>query len=138
MYCRLCNFNTNNNIYFIQHCKTKSHIQKEDNILCCIRCDKEYKKITTLNNHRKNIHTIYKKDNINNSMWLGPLDNSLPKDSIPLRMVNLGNDLRTLLGVGYDNKLYIKNADEKNLLGITKSVNDLANRARAKIGRAHV
>jgi hypothetical protein len=62
---------------------------------------------------------LYSKDNINNSMWLGPLDNSLPNDSIPLRMITLANDLKTLLGVGYDNKLYKKDPDDKGNLNTT-------------------
>lgn len=62
---------------------------------------------------------LYKKDNINNSMWLGPLDNSLPNDIVPLRMVTLANDLVSLLGVGYDNKLYIKMPDPTGKLDLT-------------------
>lgn len=52
---------------------------------------------------------LYKKDNMDNTMWQGPIKNSLPNDNIPLRMVTLKPDLITLLGIGYDNKLYIKN-----------------------------
>ena len=62
---------------------------------------------------------LYKKDNINNSMWLGPLNNSRPNDIIPLRMITLGNDLKSLLGVGYDNKLYIKRPNDKGELDLT-------------------
>jgi len=51
---------------------------------------------------------LYRKDTIYNTMWQGPLDNSLPNDSIPLRMISLAPDLATLLGVGYDNQLYLK------------------------------
>lgn len=62
---------------------------------------------------------LYSKDTISNTMWLGPLQNSLPNDSIPLRMITLANDLRTLLGVGYDNKLYMKRPTDKGELDIT-------------------
>jgi hypothetical protein len=68
---------------------------------------------------------LYKKDSIGNTMWQGPLDNSLPADTIPLRMVTLSNDLKTLLGVGYDNKLYRKAPDSKgnlNLEGVWQMV----------------
>jgi len=51
---------------------------------------------------------LYRKDIIQNTMWQGPLDNSLPNDTIPLRMITLAPDLTTLLGVGYDNQLYLK------------------------------
>ena len=51
---------------------------------------------------------LYRKDIIQNTMWQGPLDNSLPNDIIPLRMITLAPDLTTLLGVGYDNQLYLK------------------------------
>lgn len=62
---------------------------------------------------------LYSKDDIHNSMWLGPLDNSLPNDTVPLRMITLANDLKTLLGVGYDNKLYKKVPDDKGNLSLT-------------------
>lgn len=51
---------------------------------------------------------LYQKDNVSNTMWSGPLNNSLPNDNIPLRMITLSTDLITLLGIGYDNKLYMK------------------------------
>ena len=51
---------------------------------------------------------LYRKDTLQNTMWQGPLDNSLPNDTIPLRMITLAPDLSTLLGVGYDNQLYLK------------------------------
>ena len=51
---------------------------------------------------------LYTKDNILSTMWAGPIINSKPQDSIPLRMVTLKTDLVTLLAVGYDNILYMK------------------------------
>jgi hypothetical protein len=51
---------------------------------------------------------LYKKDTIQNTMWEGPLPNSLPNDTIPLRMITLTPNLKTLLGIGYDNILYMK------------------------------
>ena len=51
---------------------------------------------------------LYSRDSIYSTVWKGPLDNSLPNDSIPLRMITLTSDLTSLLGVGYDNKLYIR------------------------------
>jgi len=62
---------------------------------------------------------LYKKDDMANTMWRGPLDNSLPNDSIPLRMITLSTDLVTLLGVGYDNKLYMKQPDSNGYINLT-------------------
>lgn len=64
---------------------------------------------------------LYTKDNIFNTMWQGPLNNSLPNDNIPLRMVTLSTDLNTLLGVGYDNKLYMKQPDTNGNLNLIAS-----------------
>ena len=44
-------------------------------------------------------------------MWKGPLKNSMPYDSVPLRMISINYKDNSLLGVGYDNKLYAKQAD---------------------------
>jgi hypothetical protein len=62
---------------------------------------------------------LYKKDTIQNTMWQGPINNSLPNDSIPLRMITLAPNLTTLLGVGYDNMLYSKQPNEKDEMDIT-------------------
>jgi hypothetical protein len=64
---------------------------------------------------------LYKKDDILNTMWQGPLSNSLPNDSIPLRMITLLPDLNTLLGVGYDNKLYMKQPDNNGNINLITS-----------------
>lgn len=62
---------------------------------------------------------LYRKDTIQNTMWQGPLDNSLPNDNIPLRMITLAPDLATLLGVGYDNQLYLKAPKDSGIVDIT-------------------
>lgn len=54
---------------------------------------------------------LYQKDSMDSTMWNGPFLNSMPNDIIPLRMVTLSTDLVTLLGIGYDNTLYIKSPD---------------------------
>jgi len=56
---------------------------------------------------------MYKKDELEYPFWTGPLDNSMPEGSIPLRMVALDPE-NLLLGVGYNNKLYKK--VDKNIL----------------------
>ena len=54
---------------------------------------------------------LYQKDSMDSTMWNGPFLNSMPNDIVPLRMVTFSTDLVTLLGVGYDNTLYIKSPD---------------------------
>lgn len=74
---------------------------------------------------------LYRKDTIYNTIWQGPLDNSLPKDIIPLRMITLTPDLTTLLGVGYDNQLYLKTPSNKtgtiDITGVWKPVPNNSN-----------
>jgi len=62
---------------------------------------------------------LYKKDNMFNTMWQGPLANSLISNTIPLRMVTLSPRLDTLLGVGYNNKLYMKKPNKDGGLDLT-------------------
>ena len=65
---------------------------------------------------------LYKKDNLSQSSWEGPLMNSYYHDLdlnkfIPFRNITLDKNGR-LLGVGYDGKIYIKisNLEKKNTL----------------------
>ena len=51
---------------------------------------------------------MYQKDSMETTIWKGPIKNSMPQGTIPLRMVTLSTDLTTLLGVGYNNTLYVK------------------------------
>lgn len=55
---------------------------------------------------------LYQKNDILDNMWKGPIKNSLPFDSVPLRMVTISYRDNSLLGVGYDNNLYAKQANE--------------------------
>lgn len=57
---------------------------------------------------------IYKKNKLDDKYWSGPLENSLPNNTIPLRMISMDSNLK-LLGVGYDNNLYRKVKDSKDL-----------------------
>jgi hypothetical protein len=54
---------------------------------------------------------MYSKDTQDGTIWVGPLDNSLPKSLVPLRMISITPDLSYLLGVGYDNQLYKRTLD---------------------------
>ena len=62
---------------------------------------------------------LYQKDSMKSSMWKGPLDNSMPNNVIPLRMIMVASDLSTLLGVGYNNILYIKSPDSNGNINLT-------------------
>jgi len=55
---------------------------------------------------------MYQKDKMSSTMWKGPIVNSMPQGTVPLRMVLLSTDLKTLLGVGYNNILYLKEPKE--------------------------
>ena len=56
---------------------------------------------------------LYQKYSMESTIWKGPIINSMPTGTIPLRMVTLGTDLTTLYGVGYDNILYVKDPKKK-------------------------
>jgi len=62
---------------------------------------------------------LYHKENILSTLWAGPITNSMPNDTVPLRMVTLSTDLVTLLGVGFDNILYVKSSDKKGNINLT-------------------
>jgi len=55
---------------------------------------------------------LYMKDRLIDSMWQGPLKNSMPKRTVPLRMVNTTPEGDRLVAVGYDGKAYIKPVDD--------------------------
>ena len=62
---------------------------------------------------------LYKKPDIFNTIWEGPIKHSLPNDVIPLRMITLSPSLDTLYGIGYDNRLYMKPPDDNNTLQLS-------------------
>lgn len=63
---------------------------------------------------------IYKKRSLIDKMWQGPLKNSQPNRDIPLRMITLNPEGNKLIGIGYDNKGYIK-LDDPNTLVSTET-----------------
>ena len=65
---------------------------------------------------------LYTKTSMESTIWKGPILNSMPNGTIPLRMVTLSTDLLTILGVGYDNILYVK-APNTNYNGVNMSIN---------------
>ena len=60
--CTLCEYTTITKRYFIQHCNTKTHIQKEETSYTCYECNKQYKSFATYKRHKKNHDN--KKENI--------------------------------------------------------------------------
>lgn len=54
---------------------------------------------------------IYLKDRLIDKLWQGPIKNSFPSRTVPLRMVTLNPEADRLVGVGFDNKVYIKQKD---------------------------
>ena len=61
---------------------------------------------------------LYSKSSILSNQWKGPLKNSIPFDSIPLRMITINYKDNSLLGIGFDNKLYAKQADSTGNINI--------------------
>lgn len=54
---------------------------------------------------------IYLKDRLIDKLWQGPVKNSFPDRTIPLRVITLNPEADRLVGVGYDNRVYIKKKD---------------------------
>ena len=61
---------------------------------------------------------LYSKNNLLNNQWQGPLKNSIPFDSVPLRMITINYKDNSLLGIGYDNRLYAKQADSTGNINV--------------------
>lgn len=55
---------------------------------------------------------LYMKARLIDTMWQGPLKNSRPKRTVPLRMVTTTPEGDRLVGVGFDGQAYIKPADD--------------------------
>ena len=62
---------------------------------------------------------LYKKESMESTLWAGPITNSMPQNMIQLRMIALSTDLVTILGVGFDNILYIKTPDKNGNVNLT-------------------
>ncbi len=53
---------------------------------------------------------LYIKTKLTDKLWSGPIKNSMPNRTVPLRMVTLNPAGDRLVAVGYDNKIYIKSS----------------------------
>lgn len=60
---------------------------------------------------------LYTTDNFKENIWIGPLENSMPNRYTPLRMINTTPYGNMLVGVGYDNRCYVKRSEK--LLDLT-------------------
>ncbi len=54
---------------------------------------------------------IYIKDRLIDKLWQGPVKNSFPDRNVPLRAITLNPEGDRLVGIGYDNQVYIKQKD---------------------------
>ena len=71
---------------------------------------------------------IYRKQYMNEKLWYGPLTNSKPNSgATPLRMITIAPNGIDLIGVGYDNMLYVKKADGGNNLDVESAWQLVAN-----------
>ena len=61
---------------------------------------------------------IYLKDRMIDKLWQGPIKNSFPDRTVPLRMITLNPDADCLVGVGYDNRVYIKKRDPNSNIAL--------------------
>ena len=81
---------------------------------------------------------MYQKYSMESTIWKGPIVNSMPSGTIPLRMVTLGTDLTTLYGVGYDNILYVKEPinNKGNTLGNNNTYSTVDTTSSSKSGHS--
>lgn len=71
---------------------------------------------------------LYMKSRLIDTMWQGPLQNSRPMRTVPLRMVTTTPEGDRLVGVGFDGKAYIKDIDDSvdvNIEGEWRSLEGL-------------
>lgn len=55
---------------------------------------------------------LYTTDNLKRNTWVGPIENSMPNRGTPLRMITTNPEGNHLIGIGYDNKAYIKRGEK--------------------------
>jgi hypothetical protein len=70
---------------------------------------------------------LYQKESMTSTIWAGPISNSMPNNVIPLRMITLTTNLVTLLGVGFDNILYMKTPDKNGNINLTDTWKQVPN-----------
>lgn len=64
---------------------------------------------------------LYSTDNLRDGSWLGPYENSMPDQYIPLRNITTNPEGNKLIGIGYDNRIYIKSSN--NILDLSSEWN---------------
>lgn len=55
---------------------------------------------------------LYTTDDIKQNTWIGPIENSMPNRGTHLRMITTNPEGNNLIGIGYDNKAYIKRGEK--------------------------
>jgi len=91
-----------------EDCNVNNELVSKDRIpLHIIKELKDGKYLAVFNDGK-----IYRKDNLTDDYWKGPIAKSLPRNTIPLRMITLDSSGEKLLAVAYDNNLYIKKKKE--------------------------
>jgi hypothetical protein len=103
----------------IKHEKLKNNPELVCNILPTLNCLDRKKFpvhiIKLINNDYAAVFNdgkIYITNNFKDNIWNGPIENSMPNISVPLRMINTIPFGNMLVGVGYDNKCYIKRSEK--------------------------
>lgn len=61
---------------------------------------------------------IYIKDRLIDKLWQGPIKNSFPDRTVPLRAITLNPEADRLVGIGYDNRVYIKDKDPNSNIAL--------------------
>jgi hypothetical protein len=96
MFCKLCNFSSEIDKYFNQHCNTKTHLFNEQQKRYCVLCDKNYKSIDTYNNHKKIKHIkkskILKSDKLNSDN-LNTINNNNTLNNINNNIIQINDKI---------------------------------------------
>lgn len=108
----------------INHSLLKNNPELVCNLLPILDCPDRKKfpvqMIKLINGHYAAVFNdgkLYSSDNYKENIWIGPYDNSMPNRYIPLRMINTTPHGNMIVGVGYDNRCYIKRSEK--LLDLT-------------------
>ncbi len=66
-HCTLCKVNIQHEKNYIRHCKTKLHLQNEEDNIMCFLCNKRYKTLNAYKSHKHKYHQNTKKIKYHNS-----------------------------------------------------------------------
>ncbi len=128
--CNLCNYSSDNKVNYLRHCKTKSHLIKEEKIYYCYECVKQYKSVNAYKNHKRNYH-----DNIINNK---PTNNkNINKNKNIINDVDnnkLNNKINNKLNIEINNKLDdINNNINNNINNKLKDIEDKIDNSKKEV-----